>query len=646
MAVTEQSRSLARSSTEGWLATLNVETGLYIAIGLLALTLRFANLGEPPFSSLEAREALAVWRFVNASESAPIQPVSAAWFTLTALTFSLFSGNEFWARFWPMIAGEALVFAPLFFRRELGRGAALIACALLAISPVMLAASRTADGATLAAASLLLIAIGLRKISNNTTLGITLTGLGLGLGLAAGPRLVSGAAAALLMMGTVVLVRPEAARALRRGWAAVQPFAWHILAVAGVVLVFVASAGFVNPPGLSAAGAALPRWIASWQITPAMRPAWLVPQMIAVYEPLLTAFGIGGLYVAFLSGLWQAVASRVQNIFAVRESELQAAFAGGGAANFDWRGTASGLSAAAIGGLLFGILYLGREASDAVWVVLPLAALSGKVLAETFSGEWFEGEWETVLAQAGVLFVMFAFLYFQVAGYARGYALFAECPAIFQRIIAGPDCAVTAHLYLAGGVLTLGIFVTVMFALGWSQLSAVRGAVLALSVATTIATLGAGLGLTQWRPTDPNELWVTTPSSDNLRLMMKSIRDISQRTTGKVEDIEIAVMADPTLNEGDGLLGWELREFPNAHFVDSLALAKNSPIVLTSSVVSEPELGSAYVGESYGAQSHSVSADLTLQNLLNWWMYRTWPSEFSRRVDMWTRVDIHNLSQK
>jgi hypothetical protein len=522
----------------------------------------------------------------------------------------------------------------------------LVASALVAISPVMLAASRTADGTTLAALSLVLIAIGLRKLSMEGGPGTALTGLGLGLGLACGPRFLSGVVAALLMLGVVVLARPEAARAIRRGWATVEPTLGRLLAIAGAVFLFVASAGFINPSGLSAAGAALPRWIASWQITPTARPIWLVPQMLVIYEPLLTLAGIGGLYVALLSGVWHALASRIQIIFAAREPELEPALAGGGVASLDWRGRAAGLCAAVIGALFFGIFYVGREASDAVWLVLPLAVLSGKVLAETFSGEWFEGERETVLAQAGVLIVMLAFLYFQVAGYARGYALFAQCPEILQRLISGPDCAVTAHLYLAGVVLALSIFVTVMFALGWSQLSAARGAVLAVSVAGIIGTLGAGWALTQWRATDPNELWVAAPTSANVRLMLKSIRDVSQRTTGEVEDIEIAVATDPQLKEGEGVLGWELRHFPNAHFVESVSLATSSPIVLTSSDISSPELGSAYVGESYGVQMRSVSTPPTLQTLLNWWLYRTWPSEYSRRVDMWTRVDVHSLSNK
>ena len=85
MTVIEQEQTTTRSgAVDDWLATLNVETGLYILIGLVALALRFVHLGEASLSASEAREALAVWRFVprSVSDIAPVQPVSAAWYTL------------------------------------------------------------------------------------------------------------------------------------------------------------------------------------------------------------------------------------------------------------------------------------------------------------------------------------------------------------------------------------------------------------------------------------------------------------------------------------------------------------------------------------------------------------------------------------
>jgi hypothetical protein len=628
--IESQQPATQRGVLDDWLAGLSVETGLLILIGVIAVGLRLLRLGDLPLSASEAREALSAWRLVSMSNYAPVQPVSAAWYTLTALTFWLLGASEFWARFWPMVAGVAIVFTPLVFRRELGRAAAVIACAVLALSPTLLATARTADGTTLAALGLVLSIAGLRRLAANEA-GWWLAGLGLGLGMASGPRFVSGLAAGLFALGFVVFIKPQAARSLRAGWLAIRPRLAPTLMLTGLAFVSFASAGVLIPSGLSAAGSALPRWLAGWSPV-AARSLWLIPETLFVYEPLLVVMGLAGLYVAFLSDIGNALAGRIQLIFANRDSETDSA-APGAAAAVPWKATASILGSVIIGAILFGVLYVGRETSDAIWVVLPLALLSGKVLAETFGGDWFEGEWETVLAQAGVLFVMLVFAYFHLSGYGRGYLLV-------------PDRPIEIRLYLAGGVLLLGIFVTVMFGLGWSGLSALRGAAVAVGAATLIGTVSAGAQLTQWRMDDPAELWVTTPTTEHLTLLMESVYATSQRSVGKEQEIELAVVGDPAADDANGLLGWAFRYFPKARFVDSVALAVGSPIVIVDSTVDDPALNSKYLGEDFPVQSRQQLTEPTFQTLINWWLYRVWPTEFSRTLTLWVRPDVHNLIQQ
>lgn len=631
--IESQRPAVQRGPLDDWLAVLNVETGLLILIGLVAFGVRIFELGTLPLSVSEAREALSAWRLVTQSVSTfePVQPVSAAWYTLTSLSFWLLGASDFWARFWPMVAGVALVFAPLAFRRELGRGTTVVACALLALSPTLMAASRTADGTTLAALALALSIAGLRRGAANER-GWWLTGLGLGLGLASGPRFVSGLAAGLLALIIIVFVKPHAVRAIRSGWAAFKPRLGTTLLIASLAFFWFASAGILIPSGLSAAGAALPRWLAAWSLGSAARSPWLIAETLFVYEPLLLVMGLAGLYVAFFSEIANAIAARIRLIFANRDDSSDPVTPGA-SANIPWQGAATVLGSVCLGSFLFGLLYVGREASDAIWVVLPLALLAGKVLAETFGGDWFESEWETVLAQAGVLFVMLVFAYFHLAGYGRGFLLF-------------PDRPIEIRLYLAGGVLALGIFVTIMFALGWSTLSAMRGAALALGVATLIGTVGAGIGLTMWRMNNPTELWVATPTTYQLDLLMDTIYATSQRSAGKEQEIEIAVVSDPTADDLNGLLGWALRDFPKARFVDSVALADGSPIVIADSVVTDPNLTSGYLGENFPTQSRQVQTEPTLQTLINWWLFRTWPTEYSRTLTLWVRSDVHNLIQQ
>jgi hypothetical protein len=637
MTVMEQNRPAGSPPLiDGWLAAWNVETAIYLLVGVVAFVLRFAFLGDPPLSALEAREALSAWRFVSMSEIAPVQPVSAALHSLTSLAFFLFGANEFWARFWPMTAGWTLIFLPALFRREVGRWAALAASAMLAISPVMLATSRTADGTTLAAASLMMAMAGLRRFqAHDDRRGLILAGVALGFGLATGPRFISAALASLLALVLAGFAWPEAARTLRAGWQRAQPHVGTLLVAAGVTFVLAASAAGFNPAGLSAAGAALPLWLNGWVLRPETRPAWLVPQLLLVHESLLLFMGVGGLYVAFVSDYWNRFVTRGRRLLRARQPdmELAPAVGGGGFEPVSWQASARVLGAAAVGALLFGIVYPGREAGDTVWVVLPLAMLAGKVVVEVFSGDWFEGEAETVAAQAVVLFVMLVFVYFQLAGFGRGYVLF-------------PDRPLEIRLALAGGVIALGIFVTVMFALGWSRLSAMRGAVLALGAVAVIGTLGAGLGMTYWRAGDPNDLWTAVTTSANIKMMGDSLRAISDRAAGNESDVEIVVVNTPAAADRDGLLGWELRNFSKVRYVDSPGAASNSPVVIADESVSDPALGSAYVGESFPVQLRQLQAEPTLQGLTSWWLYRAWPTQYSRRVNLWVRADIHQLLEQ
>ncbi len=281
MLMESDSTTTPRGLVDDWWAGLSLETGLYILIGLLALGVRMVQLGNAPLSAAEAHEALSAWRLVSMSSLPITQPISAAWYSLTSLTFLLLGASDFWARFWPMVAGVALVFTPVIFRRELGQSAALLASLLLALSPTLMAASRTVDGTTLAALGLVVTLAGLRQMGENPTgRGWLVTGLGLGLGLASGPRFVSGVAAGLIALILVVFVRPQVARSLRASWAIVRPQAGLALIASAVIFVVVGSGGLLVPSALSAAGVGLPTWLAGWVKVNDPRPDWLGPPIL------------------------------------------------------------------------------------------------------------------------------------------------------------------------------------------------------------------------------------------------------------------------------------------------------------------------------------------------------------------------------
>jgi hypothetical protein len=641
MAVAQRERPQA--VVDGWLAALNLEGGLYLLIGLLAVGLRFLSLGNLPLSEPEAREALAAWRFVSMSPIAAVAPMSPLLNTLMSFTFWLLGANEFWARLWPMLAGIALTFTPLLFRRELGRGAALVASLLLAISPVMLAASRTVDGTTLATLCIVLIMYGLKQFTQDANrTSLIVAGIAVGLGLASGPRFISGVVALALVGIVIVFVRPQVAGRLREGWGAVAAQGWVPLVAAGIAFVFGASAGLFNPIGLSAAGAAIPNWLAGWANAAQPSSLWLVLQILGGYEPLLVVMGIGGLYVAFFSGLWHAFASRLQVIFGMRDPEMEVSN-GGAAFEVTWRETATVLGLFVVGALLFGLLYLGRQASDAAWVVIPLTMLAGKVIVETFAGDWFEGEVETVIAQAAVLIVMLVFTYFQLNAFGRGLALLPACSDFLLRFFAPENCGVSIRLVLAGTVIALGTFVTIMFALGWSRLSAIRGAALALGIAALIGTLATGVGRMVLNANDPNNAWSPVATNNNIQMLIQTVTDISNRTVGNDTDLQVAVVSNLNEDDQNGLVGWELRNFPNVQFVNTADAASGVPVVIATSGFADPILATEYLGERYQIQSRQVVMEPSFQAAIGWWLNRQWSTEAARSVDLWVRGDVHSL---
>ncbi|MEK6574086.1 MAG: hypothetical protein AABZ58_07195 [Chloroflexota bacterium] len=50
------------------------------------------------------------------------------------------------------------------------------------------------------------------------------------------------------------------------------------------------------------------------------------------------------------------------------------------------------------------------------------------------------------------------------------------------------------------------------------------------------------------------------------------------------------------------------------------------------------------MGTHFPVQARALQADAAARDLIGWWLYRTWPTEFSRSVDVWVRADIHNLT--
>ncbi len=126
-------RLLSRSYTINW------EVIVIVVILAAAIFTRFYDLGARAMSHDESLHT----RFsYNLSEDGNFQhsPLmhGPILFHATALSYTLFSDNDFTSRIYTSILGILLVMSPLLFRRWLGRWGSILACLMLLISPVTL----------------------------------------------------------------------------------------------------------------------------------------------------------------------------------------------------------------------------------------------------------------------------------------------------------------------------------------------------------------------------------------------------------------------------------------------------------------------------------------------------------------------------
>ena len=132
----------AEPRPEAAVFAISLDGALWLALVLIAAALRFVSIDRLPFSEAESARAFAAWAVSEGSvpDGWP-GDVTAA---LTSHLFRIFGSSETVARIIPAVAGSALVASFWFAGRYVGRGVALLAAALIALSPLAVYTSRSA----------------------------------------------------------------------------------------------------------------------------------------------------------------------------------------------------------------------------------------------------------------------------------------------------------------------------------------------------------------------------------------------------------------------------------------------------------------------------------------------------------------------
>src|SRR5215210_410691 len=115
----------------------------FAALVIVALLLRIHRLGDKAIHHDESLHALYSWYLYVGRGYVHDPMMHGPWqFHFPALIYFLFGDSNMTARLGNVLFGTALIAAPYFLRRELGRSGALAAALLLTVSPAYLYFSR------------------------------------------------------------------------------------------------------------------------------------------------------------------------------------------------------------------------------------------------------------------------------------------------------------------------------------------------------------------------------------------------------------------------------------------------------------------------------------------------------------------------
>ncbi len=560
-------------------ARINAETALYGVLLLVSLALRLVDLDARPMSGAEAARALGAWHL---AQGRPPASVGSPLLTNgTALLFFLFGASDFTARLLPALIGAAMAVVPYFWRERLGRGGALVAAALLAVSPLALFASRSLGPEALAAAFGLGLATALARFADTgAPRALYASAALLGLLLASG----AGAYFVLLALAAVALVvwalgrrgAPGAA-ALRERWMAARA---HLRTAGVVFLATVAGVGtlwFFHVSGLRGFGDVLDAWWRGFAGVGAM--PWFSPVVWPVlYEPVVWVFGIIG------------------GVRAVWERDV----------------LGSSLLGCALGLSVMLVAWPARTSGDLLLATAPLALLAGRQMAQMWQAA--RSDWRGVRdgLYVAVFAILVVYVYLQLAGFAeRGDPTFA--------LLAWTGVALMAVLTIGQGVLH-GVD------------NALRNLGLTAAGLALVVTVSAALGSAYNAGGRNAEYLDPAPSSPQVRALAADVATWSLRRIGDAHEMSVAVMLqEPSVME------WYLREFRNlAVYAGSAGPLDAEAIIAPDGI--QPAVRGAYTGQAYELTRDCRWRALPARDWWRWALWRALPASADARAVLWMKA--------
>ncbi len=560
------------------------EQALFSLAFLLAMVLRFMNLGAHPLTDLEAKWALQASEIARGSK--PLLGEHPAYLLLTAVNFFIFGTSNFMARFWPALAGVGLVLVPVAFRKQLGRKAAILLAFALALDPGMLAVSRTV-GSQMMAVGFMGLCLAAWQYRSYKLAG----GLG-GLVLLCGPSAWFGTFGLGLSCFIInYLNRRKKVESISESEDVIDDHdpdsslsennIKTTLTWGAGTLLLVGTMLFLVPNGLSAWAASIAGFITGWW-SPGRLPLWMFPTTLLVYGPLALTLGGIGLVRGILN----------QETITIKLSIMAGVF------------------------FLLVLAYPVHQTTDLVWVLVPVWSLAAIELSRHLEFDPVI-KWEIVLTSV-IMVAFMVYVWLDLISISSGF----NDPTIFRSRI----------LLILGALLILILSMFLVAAI-WDGKIVRFGLIWGGTIVLLLFTVGAGLNAGGLRHPYSAELWQPAPQFVQADLLVKTVKELSVWRRGQTKSVEIKTITD--LNSPSLL--WLLRDW-HLEVVEALPLGASPEMVILPKGV-EMKISSAYRGQDFLIRKTPIWESLPLDGWLSWIAYRKIP-ELSDFIVLWTRADV------
>ena len=623
----------------------------YLALALVSLVIRVAALGSVPLNDYEAQQSLHAWHTVE--DDAPGDFVAShnpLTYSIQLLTFSTLGASAFSARIAVALAGVGLSLCPLLFRENLGATRVFIWSLLLTVLTTPVAAARIADGTTFMMLFTVLAIWMIRRFWYSHELPHAMAAIAFITFMLAlsGPSgiplflilLVSG----WLAVWRTALSAPQRMDLpgddiLQLSLKRLQDFPYTRVAFVPPSIVFIAGTMFMlNPGGLQSVAESINvslTGFSQWRDADSARLGIIA---LLTYEPLLIVFALGGAWL-----IWKH-----------------------GAVSYIDRFAAAWVVVATTG--LF--LYRGARPVDAMWVVLPLSLLASYGItqlminrrmvvlwAEQIDNDSDDGHelytthywWIKWAISLGVLLLLLtaSVQFLQVGRSLLDVPADTSVTQLLERL------SVSSYTRLAQG---LGLFVMtaavaavlyLLVANTWGSGTCLQGIGLGFFWFMILSGLGGAWQIAVADTSNPAEYWHPGAISSDSRLLRKTLFELAERDAKGFPVLEVVLVTDAKgVVDGKGLMGWLVRDFPNARFVKSPAIAAGEPIILMAQGEEAfVDLKRNYVGQKFVLQRRTSFASLDLWQLPSWWSQRRLRrghTGMEESVILWLRQDVYD----